>query len=162
MWYEKNNTRNLCQENEQHFISWLHRILSMNVVVVRLLSCVQLFVTQWCPSLSPGVYSNSCPLSRWCHPTISSPFFLLPQSFPVSESFPNESTLHIRWPKFWNFSFSISPFNEYSGLISFRTYWFHLLTVQAWMVLLWMNCFCKYWNQSKILTVYYIQTQEST
>ena len=75
-----------------------------------------------CPSPTPGVYSNSCPLCQWCHPTISSsviPFFnLLPSIFPNIRAFSNESVLHIRWPKYWTFSFSISPSNEYSGLIS--------------------------------------------
>ena len=81
------------------------------------------------PSLSPGVCSNSCSLSWWCHPTISSsvaPFSSCPQSFPASGS-----ALHIRWPKCWSFSFSISPSNEYSGLISFRIDWFDLLVVQG-------------------------------
>ena len=55
-----------------------------------------------CPSPTPGVYSNSCPSSRWCHPTISSsvvPFSSCPQFLPASESFSNESTLRMRWPK---------------------------------------------------------------
>ena len=80
-----------------------------------------------CPSLFSGVCSNSCPLNWWCHPTSSSfvaPFFW-PQSFPASES-----VLCIRWPKYWSFSFSISLSNEYSGLISLRIGWFHLLAVQ--------------------------------
>ena len=82
-----------------------------------------------CLSLTHWVCSNSCPLSRWCHPTISSsvaPFFSCPQSFPGSV-FSNESALHIRWPKYW--SFSISPLSEYSGLISFRIDWFDLLAI---------------------------------
>ena len=75
-----------------------------------------------CPSPTPRVYSNSCPVSQWCHPAISSsviPFSSHLQSFPASV-FSNESALHIRWPKYCSFSFSISPSNEYSGLISFR------------------------------------------
>ena len=82
------------------------------------------------PSLSPWVCSNSCPSSRWGHPTISSlaaVFSSCPQSFLLS----SELALHIRWPKYWNFSFSISPFNEHSRLISFRTDWFDLLAVQG-------------------------------
>ena len=74
-----------------------------------------------CPSPSPGACSNSCSLCQWCHPTISSsviPFNLLPSIFPSIRAFSNESVLHIRWPKYWSFSFSISPSNEYSGLIS--------------------------------------------
>ena len=131
-----------------------------------------------CPSTTPKVCSNSCPSSRWCHPTISSsvvPFSSCLQSFPASGSFPMSqyfssgdqsirvsasasvlpvniqgwfplgltalitllskglsrvfssttapSVLHIRWPKYWSFSFSISLSNEYSGLISFRMDW---------------------------------------
>ena len=86
-----------------------------------------------CPSLSPRVCSNSCPLSQWCHPTISSsvtPLLLLPLIFPSIRLFSNESVLCIRWPKYWNFSFSVSPCNGYSGLISFRVDWFDLLAVQ--------------------------------
>ena len=73
-----------------------------------------------CPSPSPGVSSNSCPLSQWCHPTIlsSQPLLLLPLIIPSSKVFPKESALLIKWPKYW--SFSISPSNEYWGLISFR------------------------------------------
>ena len=80
-------------------------------------------------SLTPGACSNSCPLSRWCHPTISSsviPFSI----FPSIRVFSNESVLRIRWPKYWSFIFNISPSNEYSGLISFRMDWLDLLAVQ--------------------------------
>ena len=85
-----------------------------------------------CPSPTPRVYSNSCPLSQWCHPTIWSsviPFTSRLQSFPISV-FTNEEVLRIRRPKYWCFSFSISPSNEYSGLISFRMDGFDLLAVQ--------------------------------
>ena len=73
-----------------------------------------------CPSPSPEICSNSCLLSQWCHPLL-----LLPSVFPSIRVFSKESALRIRWPKYW--SFSISPLNEYSGLISFRTGWFYLL-----------------------------------
>ena len=63
--------------------------------------------------------------------TLCRPFFLLPSIFPSVRVFSNELALHIRWPKNWSFSFSISPFNEYSGLISFRTDWLDLLAVQG-------------------------------
>ena len=83
---------------------------------------------------TPGVYSNSCPLSWWCHPTISSsvvPFSSLLHLLPSVRVFSNESVLHIRWPKYWSFSFSTSPSKEYSGLISFRMDWLDLLAVQG-------------------------------
>ena len=85
------------------------------------------------PSPTPGAYSNSCPLSQWCHPTISSsvvPFFP-PSIFPSIRVFSHESALRIRWPKYWSFSFSISPSNEYLELISFRIDWLNLLAVQG-------------------------------
>ena len=83
------------------------------------------------PSLTPGVHSNSCPLSWWCHRTISSSSLLLPPSiFPSIRVFSNELVFQIRWPKYWSFSFSISPSNEYLGKISFRRDWFDLLAVQ--------------------------------
>ena len=89
-------------------------------------------------SPTPGVDPNPCPLSWWWHPTISSsvvPFsscLLLPSIFPTIGVFSNESVLHIRWPKYWSFSFSIiSLSNEYSGLISFRMDWLDLLATQG-------------------------------
>ena len=80
-----------------------------------------------------GAYSNSCPLSQWCHPTTSSsvnPFFSRFQSFPASGSFPM-SWLFTSGAKYWSFSFSISRSNEYSELISFKIDWFDLLAVQG-------------------------------
>ena len=88
-----------------------------------------------CPSQTPRVYSNSCTSSWWCHPAISSsvvPFSSCPQSLPASGSFPiSQPTLRMRWPKYWSFSFSISPSNEHPGLISFRMDWLDLLAVQG-------------------------------
>ena len=85
-----------------------------------------------CPSLSPRVHSNSCPLSRQCYLTISSSVVpsLCLQSFPSIRVFPSESALCIMWPKYWSFRFSISPSNEYWGPISFGNDWFDLLAVQ--------------------------------
>ena len=86
-----------------------------------------------CSSSTPGHYPNSCPLSWWCHPTISSsvvPFSSHLQSFPASGSFQMSQFFAIRWPKYWSFSFNISPSNEHSGLISFRMDWLGLLVVQ--------------------------------
>ena len=154
---------------------------------VQLLSHVRLFELHEsqherppCPSPTPGVHSDSCPSSQWCHLATSSsvvPFSSCPQSLPASESFPmsqlfawggqstgvsalasvltvntqdwspwldllasifhsirvfsNESVLHIRWPKYWNFSFNISPSNEHPRLISFRMDRMDLLVVQG-------------------------------
>ena len=107
---------------------------------VQSLSSVQLFVTHGpqysrppCPSPTPGVYSNSCPSSWWCHPTISSsviPFSSCLQSFPASGYFPMSQFL-TSGGQDWSFSFSISPSNEYSGLSSFRIDWLDLLEVQG-------------------------------
>ena len=110
-------------------------------VVVQLLSHVWPHGLQHarlpCPSPSHGACSNSC---QWwaCsnsnsmmpsnHLILCHPLLLLPSSFPGG--FSNESALHIWWPKYWSFSFSVSPSSEYSGLISFRTDWFDLLAVQ--------------------------------
>ena len=89
-----------------------------------------------CRSPTPGVHSNSCPScpsSWWCHPAISSSVgpFLLPPISPSIRVFSNESTLGMRWPKYWSFSFSISPSNEHAGLISFRMDWLDLFAVQG-------------------------------
>ena len=85
-----------------------------------------------CPSPTPGVYPNSCPLSRWHHPTIlCHPLLLLPSIPPSIRVFSNESALRIRWPKYWSFSFNISPSNEHPGLISSRMDWLDLLAVQG-------------------------------
>ena len=86
-----------------------------------------------CPSPTPRVYPNPCPSSRWtsnhfilCHPPL-----LLPSILPSIRVFSNESVPHIRWPKYWSFSFNISPSNEQPGLISFRMDWLDLLAVQG-------------------------------
>ena len=87
-----------------------------------------------CPSPTPGAYSNSCLLHWWCHPTILSsvvPFSSYSQSFPAPGSISSESTLRMRWPKYWSFSFSIIPCKEIPGLISFRMDWLDLLAVQG-------------------------------
>ena len=83
-----------------------------------------------CPSPSLGVHSDSRPSSQWCHPAISSsvvPFSSCPQIPPSIRVFSNESTLRMRRPKYWGFSFSIIPSKEHPGLISFRMDWLDLL-----------------------------------
>ena len=88
-----------------------------------------------CPSPTPRACSNSCPLSWWCYPSnhliLCCPLLLLPSIFPSIRVFSSKSVLRIRCPKYWSFSFSISPSNEYSGLISFRMDWLDLLAVQG-------------------------------
>ena len=86
-----------------------------------------------CPSSTPRVYPNSCPLSRWCHRTILScrPLLLPPSIFHNIRVFSNESPLHIRWSKYWSFSLNISPSNENPGPIFFRMDWLDLLAVQG-------------------------------
>ena len=88
-----------------------------------------------CPSPTRGVHSNSRSSSWWCHPAISSsviPFSSCLQSL-LASVFSNESTLHMRWPKYWSFSFSNHSFqrNPSKGLISFRMDWLDLLAVQG-------------------------------
>ena len=78
--------------------------------------------------LTPGVYPNSCPSN---HLILCCPLLLLPSIIPNIRVFSNESALHIRWLKYWSFSFNISPSNEHSGLISFRMDWLDLLAVQG-------------------------------
>ena len=103
-----------------------------------------------CPSLSPRVCSNSHPLSQWCHPAILFsvvPFSCCTQSFPSNRVFSRESALYIRWPKYWSLSFSISPSNEYSELISVRIGWFDFLTIQSFLRIfsgtaIWKHQFC--------------------
>ena len=111
----------------------------MRLVVAQLVNCVWLFAIPWTAvhratlsfTISQGL-PNSCPLSQWCYWTIlsSAALFFCLQSFPVSGSSPVKA-LNIRWPKYWSFSFSISPSIEYSGLISFRINFFDLLWVQG-------------------------------
>ena len=86
-----------------------------------------------CPSPSPRVYSSSCPLSQWCHPTISSsviPFSSCLQSFPASGSSQMSQLFTSCGQSIGSFSFNISPSNEHPGLISFRVDWLDLLAVQ--------------------------------
>ena len=105
-------------------------------LVVHSLSHVRLFVTPLtapsrfpCPSPSPGVCSNSCPLMPSDHLILCTPLPLLPSVFPSIRVFFKESALRVKGPKYWSFSFSSS--NESSGLTSFRINWFDLLAVQG-------------------------------
>ena len=82
-----------------------------------------------CPSPSPEVCPSSCPSSRWCHPTVSSSYAFFSSALSLSQhpDLLHELALCVRWPKYWSFSFSISPSNEYSGLISSKIDRFDLL-----------------------------------
>ena len=120
---------------------------------VQSLSHVRLFATPWiadtrppCLLPTPGVYSNSCPLSQWCHPTISSsvvPFSHL-QSFPASESFPvSQFSASGSQSIGVSASASVLPMNMYSGLISFRMDWLDLLAVQGILKSFLQHCSSK-------------------
>ena len=108
---------------------------------VQPLSRVRLFVTLWTVALQASLsITNSWNLLKVMsielvmpsnHLILCHPLLVLPSVFPSIRIFSNESTLHMRWPKYWSFSFSISPSNEYSGLIPFRIDWFDLLAVQG-------------------------------
>ena len=109
-----------------------------------------------CPSPTPRAYSNSCPLSRWCHSTISScrPLLLPPSIFPSIRVFSSESILRIRWPKYWSFSFNISPSNEHPGLVSFKMDWLDLLAVQETLKSLLQHHSSKSINSSVLSFLY--------
>ena len=108
---------------------------------VQSFSCVQLFVTPWTVAHQASLsITNSQSLLKLIsfesvmpsnHFILCRPLLLLPSIFPSIRVFSNESALRIRWPKYWSFSLSISPSNEYSGLISFRMDWLDLLAVQG-------------------------------
>ena len=108
---------------------------------VQSLSCVRLFATQWITARQASLsitnsWSILKPMSIELampsnHLILCHPLFLLPPIYPSIRVFSSESTLHIRWPKYWSFSFNISPSNEHPGLISFRMDWLDLLAVQG-------------------------------
>ena len=139
-----NPLQHSCLENPMDRGAWwtrVHGIIKSQFSSVQLLSRVQLFAAPWTAARQASLsITNSRSLPKLmfielvmpsnhfilCHP------LLLPSSvFPSIRVFSNESVLLIRWPKYWSFSFSISPSNEYSGLISFRVDWLDLLTVQG-------------------------------
>ena len=86
-----------------------------------------------CPSSTPGVHPNPCPFDSVMpsnHLILCCPLLLPPSIFPSIRVFSNESAIHIRWPKYWTFSFNINPSNEHPGLISFRMDWLAYLNVK--------------------------------
>ena len=128
-------------EYSVEFLVLVHRsLLIILCIVVQLLSHVQLFVNLWttahqgCLSITISwrlLKLMSIELAMPSNHLILCRPLLLLSNFPSIRVFSNESGLHIRWPKYWNFSFSISPCNEYSGLISFSIHRFDLLAVQG-------------------------------
>ena len=112
-----------------------------HIAVVQSLSCFWLFVTPWTAAHQASLSSTiSLSLLKFMsiesvmpsnHLILCHPLLLLPSIFPSIRVFSNESVLRIRWPKYWGFSFSISPFNEYSEMISFRMDWLDLLAAQG-------------------------------
>ena len=108
---------------------------------VQSLSCVRLFATPWTAArqASLSITNSRTSLKLMLivlvtpsnHLILCHPLLLLPSIFPSTRVFSNESVLHVSWPKYWSFSFNISPSNEYPGLISFRMDWLDLLAVQG-------------------------------
>ena len=115
--------------------------ISKYIYSVQLLSCFWLFATPWTAARQASLsITNSQSLLKLMsielvmasnHLDLCCPLLLLPSIFPSIRVFSNESVLHVRWPKYWSFRFSISPSNEYSGLISFKMDWLDLLAVQG-------------------------------
>ena len=110
------------------------------IIVIQSLRCVWLFATHWTATLQDSLSFSisqsllkfmSIELMMQCKHLILCHLLLLISIFPSIKVFSNELALHIRWPKYWSFSFSISPSNEYSRVISFRIDWFDLLAVQG-------------------------------
>ena len=121
--------------------SQLVEILSFHFRSVQLLSCIRLFATSWTAACQASLsITNSQSLLKLMsielvmpsnHLILCCPLLLLSSIFPSIRVFSNESTLHIRWPKYWSCSFNIGPFIEHLGLISFRIDWFDFLAVQG-------------------------------
>ena len=150
------------------FVQWLgHGI----VVVFQLLNHVWLFVTPWTAarqaSLSFTISQSSLKLMSIetmmpsNHLILCHSLLLLPSVFPRIRVFPKEVALHIRWPQYWSFSFSIIPSNEYSGLTSFRIDWFDLLAVQGILKILLQHYSLKasvLWHSAFLLSSSHIHT----
>ena len=138
------------QNNVSPFILINWNIISQSV---QSLICVRLFVTPWTPARQASLsITNSQSLLKfmsidWVMPSnhliLCHPLLLPPSIFLSIRVFSNESVLRIRWPKYWSFSFSISPSNEYSGLISFRMDWLDLLAFQGTLESLLQHCSSK-------------------
>ena len=121
---------------------WIsYKLYIVQFSLVSSLNCVQLFATPWTAACQASLsITNSQSLLKLMsiksvmpsnHLILCHPFLLLPSIFPSIRVFSSDSVLHIKWPKYWSFSFIISPSNEYSELISFRIDWFDILAVQG-------------------------------
>ena len=123
------------------FCKFQNQRLTTNTTSVQLLSIVRLFVTPWTSACHASQsITNSWSLTKLMstesvtpsnHLILCHPLLLLPSIFPSTRVFSNESALHIRWPKYWSFSFNISPSNEHQRLIVFRMVWLDLLALQG-------------------------------
>ena len=131
---------------------------------VQLLSCVWLFATPWTAAHQASLsITNTWSLPKLMsvesvmssnHLILCRPLLLLPSIFPNIRVFSNESALHIRWPKYWSFSFNISPSNEHSGMTSFRMDWLYLLAVQGTLKSLLQHHSSKASNSSVLSFLY--------
>ena len=130
----------LCKQSP-YSIHMFYQFSAVQCSAVQSLSRVRLFATQWRAARQASLsITSSQSLLRLksiesvmpsSHLIVCHSLLLLPSIFPSIRVFSNESVLHIRWPKYWSFSFSISPPNEYLGLISFRMDWLDLLAIQG-------------------------------
>ena len=135
-WYNQNVHNILLSENNFQIISNMQIYQFSQFSHLVMSDCLWLHGLQHARPPCPGVYSNSCPLRWWCYPPILSsvvPFSSHLQSSPAPGSFPMSQFFHIRWPQYWSFSFSISPSNEHSGLISVLP-----MNIQDWFPLGWL------------------------
>ena len=161
-WGCKRGGRDLETKSQPLFSNW--QMAVMWNVSVQSLSCVQLFATPWTVACQASLsITNSQSLRKPMsiesvmpsnHLILCRPLLLLPSIFPSIMVFSNESALHIRWPKYWSFSFSISPSNEYSGPISFRMDWLDLLAVQGTLKSLFPTPQLKSINSSALSFLY--------
>ena len=134
-------TQYVYKYNTQDYWSFIVNLQSVQFSSVQSLSRVWLFATPWTAARQASLsITNSRSLPRLMsiesvmpsnHLILCRPLLLLPSIFPSIRVFSNESVIHLRWPKYWRFSFIISPSNEYPGLISFRMHWLDLLAVQG-------------------------------
>ena len=165
-------THKQIDQGEIHTLKFYSKLFA-SVQSVQWLSHAQLFVTPWTRGRQASLSITSSQsllklmtiesVMPFNHLLLCQPLLLLPSIFPSISVFSNESVLHIRWPKYWSLSFSISPSNEYSGLISFRIDWLDLLAVQGTLksllqhhcskaLILWLSVFFMYQHSHPYMT----------